>query len=200
MGNLSGAFMFFCCRALEEVARVATAPSPGELSDTSVVGHSPTTGLNEKKQEALRIRIPDENFRLFLFYSISKYLEENKRPKKWTANPKVLDVLLGRLEVPVFKTRARVYDLDHNLKMINLVMKEFKSKFSAGSCGRKRFPKGNFHLSQIEEEIQDTDNSIDALVFKLYDLNKDEVITVLNSMETPERVKKDILKKFKAMR
>jgi len=84
---------------------------------------------NEEKQEALRIKIPNEDFRLFLFYSVRKYLEENKRRKKWTTKsfPKILDVLLGRLEAPVFKTSAKVYDPDRNIKMINLVMKEFKS-------------------------------------------------------------------------
>jgi adenine-specific DNA-methyltransferase len=152
--------------------------------------------LEGEKKEALRLRIDDENLRLFIFYSVRKYLEENKRRKKWTTKsfPKILDVLLGRLEVPVFKTKAKVYDPDHNLKMIDLVMKEFKTKF------HKEFPKGNFHLSEIEKEIQDTDNAIDALVFKLYDLNKDEIITVLESMETPELIKKDILKKFEAIR
>jgi adenine-specific DNA-methyltransferase len=148
--------------------------------------------LKDKNEKALRLKIEDADFRLFLFYSIRKYLEENKRRKKWTTKsfPKILDVLLGRLEVPVFKTKTKVYDPTYNTKMIDLVMKEFKIKF------RKQFPKGNLHLSQIEEEIQDTDNSIDALVFKLYDLNKDEVTTVLDSMETPELVKKDVLKKF----
>lgn len=148
--------------------------------------------LKEERKEALRIKIADEDFRLFLFYSIRKYLEENKRRKKWTtkSSPAVLDVLLGRIEVPVFKTKAKVYDPYQNMKMINLVMEEFKTKF------HQRFPKGNLHLSQIENEIQDTDNSIDALVFKLYGLNKEEVTTVLDSMETPEVIKKDILKKF----
>jgi hypothetical protein len=152
--------------------------------------------LKGERQVALRLKIADEDFRLFLFYSVRKYLEENKRRKKWTIKslPKVLDVILGRLEVPVFKTKAKVYDPTYNTKMIDLVMKEFKVKFF------KQFPKGNLHLSQIEEEIQDTDNSTDALVFKLYDLNKDEVITVLDSMDTPEIIKKDILKKFEAMK
>jgi archaellum component FlaC len=152
--------------------------------------------FNQEKQEALKIKIPDESLRLFLFYSVRKYLEENRRRKKWTTKsfPKILDVFLGRLETPVFKTKTKVYDPTYNTKMIDLVMKEFKTKFF------KQFPKGNIHLSQIEKEIQDTDNSIDALVFKLYDLNKDEVITVLDSMETPELIKKDILKKFEAMK
>lgn len=150
---------------------------------------------NGEKKEALRIQIPNDNLRPFLFYSIRKYLEENKRRKKWTTKscPKVLDVLLGRLEVPIFKAKTKVYDPNHNLKMIDLVMTEFKAKF------RKKFPKGSLHLTEIEREIQDTDNSIDALVFKLYNLNRKEVTTVLDSMETPEPVKKDILKKFSAM-
>jgi hypothetical protein len=160
--------------------------------------------LNGEKREALRLKINDEIFRLFLFYALRKYLEENKRRKKWTTKsfPKILDVFLARLEVPVFKTKTKVYDPPHNLEMIDLVMKEFKAKFF------KLFPpirvpiwaKSNIHLSQIEEEIQDTDNSIDALVFKLYDLNKDEVTAVLDSMEIPETLMKDILKKFEAIR
>jgi hypothetical protein len=152
--------------------------------------------LKDERQVALRLKIDDEDFRLFLFYSVRKYLEENKRRKKWTTKslPNVLDVILGRLEVPVFKSSGKIHDPRYNLRMINLVMKEFKTKF------HKQFPKGNLHLSQIEKEIRDTDNSIDALVFKLYDLNKEEVATILDSMETPEVIKKDILKKFMTIR
>jgi hypothetical protein len=152
--------------------------------------------IKGERKEALRLKIADEDFRLFLFYSVRKYLEENKRRKKWTTKslPKVLDMILGRLEVPVFKSSGKIHDPRYNLRMINLVMKEFKTKF------QRQFPKGNIHLSQIEKEIQDTDNSIDALVFKLYDLNKEEVATILDSMETPDTIKKDILKKFEAMK
>jgi len=152
--------------------------------------------IKNETKEALRLKIDDENFRLFLFYSVRKYLEENKRRKKWTTEsyPKVLDVVLGRLEVPIFKSAGKIHEPKHNLKMINLIMKEFKTKF------HKRFPKGKLHLCQIEKEIQDTDNSIDALVFKLYNLNKDEVTAVLDSMETPEIINKDILKKFTLLR
>ena len=147
-------------------------------------------------QEALRLKIDDEGFRLFLFYSVRKYLEENKRRKKWTTKsfPKVLDVILERLKVPVFKRAGKIHEPKHNLKMINLVIREFKTKF------RKHFSKGNLHLSQIEEEIQDTDNSIDALVFKLYELDKNEIITVLDSMETEEVTKKIILRKFQKLK
>jgi len=101
---------------------------------------------------------------------------------------------VGRLEVPVFKSKTKVHDPKHNLQMIDLVISEFKTKF------RKKFPKGSLYLAELEKKIQDTDNSIDALVFKLYDLNRKEVTTVLDSMDTPEPIKKDILKRFGAMK
>lgn len=150
---------------------------------------------DDKWEEALRLTVKDESLRLFIFYSIRKYLEENKRRKKWTTKSltKVLDVILGRIEVPIFKTKVNIYNAEHNLKMINLLIKEFKSKF------KKKFSKGKIHLSQIEEEIQDTDNSIDALVFKLYGLNKNEVVTVLDSMEIDKAVKGNIIRKFKSL-
>jgi hypothetical protein len=105
--------------------------------------------LGDKREDALRLKIEDENLRLFLFYSLRRYLEENKRRRKWSTKsfPKVLDVILGGLEVPIFKTKANLYNVEHNLKMIDLVMKEFKVKF------HKKFAKGNIHLSQIEQEI-----------------------------------------------
>ncbi|PTD93495.1 hypothetical protein C9439_07455, partial [archaeon SCG-AAA382B04] len=49
---------------------------------------------------------------------------------------------------------------------------------------------------KLEEKIQETDHQIDAIVFVLYDLSEDEVVTILDSLETPEDEKSDILEKF----
>jgi len=187
---------------VEKIEKKASeiANSKNEISKISIVEGDNLllfiVFFGDKDLGALWLKIEDENLRLFLFYSIRQYLEENKRRRKWNTKsfPKVLDVILGRLEVPIFRTKANLYNVEHNLKMIDLVMKEFKVKF------HKKFPKGNIHLSQIEQEIQETDNKIDALVFKLYGLNKEEVVTVLDSMETPEKIKKDIFKKFTSLK
>ncbi len=189
---------------VEKIEKRATeiANSRDEISKISIIERDNLLllivyfGDKGSKAMALSLIIKDENLRLFLFYSIHRYLEENKRRRKWNAKsfPKVLDVILGRLEVPIFKTKANLYNVEHNLKMIDLVMKEFKVKFY------KKFPKGNIHLSQIEQEIQETDDKIDALVFKLYGLNREEIITVLDSMGTPENIKEDILQEFTSLK
>jgi len=187
---------------IEKIEKKASgiANSKDEINKISIVKENNSiifyVFFGERSEEALRLKIEDDNLRLFLFYSLRQYLETNKRRRKWNTKsfPKVLDVILGRFEVPIFKTKANLYNVEHNLKMIDLVMKEFKVKF------HKKFPRGNIHLSQFEQEIQETDNNIDALVFKLYGLNKDEVLTVLNSMETPEEIKKDILHKFTSLK
>jgi hypothetical protein len=54
-------------------------------------------------------------------------------------------------------------------------------------------------IVKINEEIQDIDNLIDTHVFKLYDLNREEVETVLESLNTLESVKNDIMKKFEGL-
>lgn len=53
---------------------------------------------------------------------------------------------------------------------------------------------------QLEKEIQDTDELIDAIVFDLYDLTDEEVETVLDNLDTEEGEKKKILEKFEEVR
>jgi len=50
---------------------------------------------------------------------------------------------------------------------------------------------------ELEGEIKEMDHQIDAIVFDLYDLTKEEVETVLDSLDTPEDEKKDIMEKFR---
>ena len=79
---------------------------------------------------------------------------------------------------------------DTTLPALSMFAKDFASRTA------KKFPKGNIHLSEMEEEIQNTDNAIDALVFRLYDLTEVEVVTVLDSMNIEKSIKDDILKRF----
>ncbi|MBS3782584.1 MAG: hypothetical protein KGY66_06155 [Candidatus Thermoplasmatota archaeon] len=52
---------------------------------------------------------------------------------------------------------------------------------------------------RLEEEIRETDHTIDAIVFDLYDLTEEEVETVLDSLDTDEKEKVDIMGKFKSI-
>lgn len=64
------------------------------------------------------------------------------------------------------------------------------------SSGLDKFIKNKEKAQKLEREIQDTENEIDAIVFDLYDLTEEEVETVLDSLNTPERKKVSILEKF----
>ena len=63
--------------------------------------------------------------------------------------------------------------------------------------GLEKFVENREEAEKLEEEIQETDELIDAIVFDLYDLTEDEVETVLDSLETSEDEKNRILGKFR---
>jgi len=51
--------------------------------------------------------------------------------------------------------------------------------------------------NEIKNRIQQLENKIDAIVFDLYDLTEEEVETVLDSLDTDEEEKVDIMEKFR---
>lgn len=123
---------------------------------------------DDRREEVLRLKVEDELLRLFLFYSFRAALYETRRRKKWRgANwPTVLDVVLGRMEVPVFRTSERVRKSEYEMRMIQLVMEEFKGP----------------HLSDVEREIEETDQRIDELVYALYGITKEERTLVVEEL------------------
>jgi len=66
--------------------------------------------------------------------------------------------------------------------------------------GLEKYLEQKEKAEKLEREIKETDHQIDAVVFDLYELEEDEVKTVLDSLETPEDEKSDILRKFKGIK
>ncbi len=62
--------------------------------------------------------------------------------------------------------------------------------------GLEKFIENREEAEALEEEIQETDELIDAIVFDLYDLTEEEVETVLDSLDTSEGEKERILEQF----
>lgn len=105
--------------------------------------------------------IADDKLRFFIFYGIRQFLRDNARKKKW-GDGKLLALVLEAIEVPVFLSRG-VHDMENHLKTLKLVLAEMK----------KHSPLHN--LTELEREIAATDEEIDQLVYKLYELTKDEI-------------------------
>jgi len=72
-------------------------------------------------------------------------------------------------------------------------------KLSDVESGLEKYLEQKEKAERLEEEIRETDHTIDAIVFDLYDLIEEEVETVLDSLDTNEEEKMDIMEKFKAM-
>ncbi|MGV9206326.1 MAG: hypothetical protein ACOC44_20155, partial [Promethearchaeia archaeon] len=70
-------------------------------------------------------------------------------------------------------------------------------KLSDVESGLEKYLEQKEKAERLEEEIRETDHTIDAIVFDLYDLTEEEVETVLDSLDTDEDEKDDIMEKFR---
>jgi len=69
-------------------------------------------------------------------------------------------------------------------------------KLSDVESGLEKYLEQKEKAERLEEEIKETDHTIDAIVFDLYDLTEEEVEVVLDSLDRSETKKADILEKF----
>jgi len=66
--------------------------------------------------------------------------------------------------------------------------------------GLEKYLEQKEKAERLEEEIKETDHTIDAIVFDLYDLTEEEVEVVLDSLDTDEEEKMDIIGKFRGIK
>ena len=72
-------------------------------------------------------------------------------------------------------------------------------KLSDVEKGLEKYLEQKEKAEELEEKIRETDHTIDAIVFDLYGLTEEEVEVVLDSLDTDEGEKKDILERFKSL-
>ena len=138
-------------------------------------------GIFDSKEElVLELKMKDEELRAIIHLSILELL--NSRSKVKTLND-----IFSKTEIPVIQPNS--YENSQNL--IKGAMKKFNEWLD-----KQNFDIKVKDILNIESEIQDIDNTIDAYVFKLYGLNREEVEIVLDSLGILESIKNDIIKKF----
>ncbi|MFB6144494.1 MAG: Eco57I restriction-modification methylase domain-containing protein, partial [Candidatus Nanohaloarchaea archaeon] len=84
-----------------------------------------------------------------------------------------------------------------NISLINRLEDIQLPKLSDVEDDLGKFIENKEKAEELEQEIQETDVLIDAIVFDLYDLTEEEVETVLDSLDTEEDEKRRILEKFR---
>ncbi len=112
------------------------------------------------------------------------------------------DVDIDNLSLKTHLREYWEYDFDEFMR----IAKKNKSKVDGDVRSRKfrelmkkEWENSMDTLRPLMKEINELENEIDAIVFDLYDLTEDEVETVLDSLETPEKEKKDIIEKFRGL-
>jgi type I restriction-modification system DNA methylase subunit len=136
-----------------------------ELTLTAVAADPPSHGsgaTRPRPMPILRLTFKDEALRQFIYASWRQFLNENSRKQKWTKGkkPEPIYPLLVNLLEPLVYFNASVGD---NLRAIRDLMKAVVAE--AGSAD----------LAAIESEIKKLDAEIDARVYELYGLTKDEI-------------------------
>jgi len=156
-----------------------------EFKKFRIVGESDNKlkiyGIEGQREELLlEITTSKKEFMDIIYLELLELMDS--RVKK-----KTLKDILSKSEISVIQ--PNIWEKSGNL------LKIIKEKF------REWLEKENFEIKEedivkIDNETQEIDNLIDAHVFKLYGLTKEEVEIVLDSLNVVESIKKDILRKF----
>jgi len=142
-------------------------------------------GIEGQREELLlEITTSKKEFRDIIYLELLKLMDSKVKKK-------TLKDILSKSEISVIQ--PNIWEKSGNL------LKKTKEKF------REWLEKENFEIKEddivkIDNRIQEIDNLIDAHVFKLYGLTKEEVEIVLDSLNVVESIKNDILRKFERLK
>lgn len=160
-----------------------------EFKKFRIVGESDNKlkiyGIEGQREELLlEITASKKEFRDIIYLELLELMDS--RVKK-----KTLKDILAKSEISVIQ--PNIWEKSGNLLKIT------KEKFNEW-LERENFEIKKDDIVKIDNEIQEIDNLIDAHVFKLYGLTKEEIEIVLDSLNVVESVKNDILRKFENLR
>ena len=142
-------------------------------------------GIDGQKEEILlEITTSKKEFREIIYLELLELLDS--RVKK-----KTLKDILSKSEISVIQ--PNIWENSGNLIKIT------KQKFNEW-LEKENLEIREDDIVKIDNEIQEVDNLIDAHVFRLYRLTKEEVEIVLDSLNVIESVKNDILGKFEKIK
>jgi type I restriction-modification system DNA methylase subunit len=144
-------------------------------------------GINEDGSEELiyEMEFSDRNLMLLVYLAIQKSLESKEKIK-------TLYHLFNKTTVPVIKPNV----VENTPNIIKKVEEEFVKWLKKERTEDKIKP----DIVIIDNEIEETDAQIDALVFKIYELNEEEVKTVLSSLKIIPSYQEKVLEYFRSMK
>jgi type I restriction-modification system DNA methylase subunit len=163
------------------------------FSDFKIIGETDRNiikimGLDENNREKLVYKMEIENRDLMLHIYCS--LLEAVQSKSKINN---LSQLFAKTIIPVIKEANK-----SPKELIPNIIKKVKSEFEVWS-GQNNIKNVEADIVKISNEIEDLEAKIDALVFKVYGLNEDEIKVVFDSLKTPTIYQSKVLEFFKRL-
>ena len=139
-----------------------------------------------KEEKLLELSAKNEMLRDILYLEITELLSSGKKLK-------CLRDIFSKTEISVIEPNV----LENTPNLLKKTMEEFKEWVKNEGL---EYPLERIEsIVSIDNEIESVDAEIDAYVFKLYGLSKEEVDVVLDALETSESIKGKILDKYEAL-
>jgi len=155
-----------------------------------------------KENPSKEISIRMKNLYLKISSKQGELYDETNSFLRWISREWKVDV--ENLSRKSYLKKYWKHGFDEDSKSILNIAKHNSSKVGVKPSSRnfqerleKEWQASVDKLNPIVREISELETQIDALVFRLYELDEEEIKLVLDSLETEEEIKKDILTKFK---
>ena len=162
-----------------------------EFNNFKIVGDSTNPlfriyGLDENNKEELiyEIKFNNRDLMLHVYFSIFSLLNSRIKVRN-------LLEFLNKATIPV--VMPNIWEYTPNI--LKKAKQEFQKWLSKEKIKDKMIRDAD--IIKIDNDIKEIDANIDALVFKLYGLAKDEVKVVLDSLKTPISYQQKIFSYFK---
>ena len=145
-------------------------------------------GLDENSKEELIYEMEFNNRELMLhvYHSLLQTLESRLKIKN-------LPQLFAKTKIPI------ITGLDRSInELTSNILKKTEDEFKKW-LKEEKIQDVEPDIVKIENQIEDIEARIDALVFRLYSLNENEVNVVLSSLHLPPCYQQTVMKYFKGL-
>ncbi|MFO8018647.1 MAG: Eco57I restriction-modification methylase domain-containing protein [Promethearchaeia archaeon] len=154
-----------------------------------------TGNLNKKTIEIYALKGPEEitlysmQFKdIFMMQTVYFSLDDLFNSRKKIES---LDDILSKTDIPVIKLETR--------KNTQNIMKDCQGKVETWLDSAFPNLSDYFNIILLDNKIKELDNKIDAYIFNQYELDTDDVTTILNSFDLRKSMQKSIIKEFEKL-
>jgi uncharacterized coiled-coil protein SlyX len=156
----------------------------GQVSKHTIEIHG--SNENNKEQLIYEMEFNNRDLMLHVYCSLLKALQSKVKIE-------TLSQFLTKTKVPIIKEVNKSSN-----QLIPNIMRKVKDEFESW-LQKEKIEGIEADIVKIDNEIEDIEAKIDALVFKLYELNEDEIKIVFDSLKTPTTYQIKVLEFFRRL-